>query len=251
VANPIDPAPAPETAPVEEAPYDALNRTTPEGMVLGYIDAVSKGELDRASEYFDLRNIPRSRRAARGVTLAMELQRLLDQGGAFSPRWQLSDDPKGKLDDGLAPEQELVGSLPAPDGAVPIYVARIETTDGVLIWVFSSETVKQIPTLADQLEASHLDKLLPEDLKGRLWRGVPVGHWIAVVILMLLATLAAWLLTRILAWLVPLVTHRNYSLGLQRLLTAASPPVTLFLAVIFFFLTSTLIGVSIIARQLL
>src|SRR5690606_3888368 len=115
---------------------------------------------------------------------------------------------------------------------------------------FSSETVKQIPTLADQLEASHLDKLLPEDLKGRLWRGVPVGHWIAVVILMLLATLAAWLLTRILAWLVPLVTHRNYSLGLQRLLTAASPPVTLFLAVIFFFLTSTLIGVSIIARQL-
>ena len=39
--------------------------------------------------------------------------------------------------------------------------------------------------IADQLEASHLDKLLPEDLKGQLWRGVPVGHWIAVLILML------------------------------------------------------------------
>src|SRR5690606_41387116 len=73
VANPIDPAPAPETAPGEEAPYDALNRTTPEGMVLGYIEAVSKSEHDRASEYFDLRNIPRTRLPARRVTVAMAL----------------------------------------------------------------------------------------------------------------------------------------------------------------------------------
>src|SRR5690606_31534601 len=143
------------------------------------------------------------------------LQRLLDQGGAFSSRWQLSNDPQGELDDGLPPEQEKVGMLPSPHGAAPIHATRIETPESTLIWVFSSETAKQIPELADQLEASHLDKLLPEDLKGRLWRGVPTGHWLAVLILMVLAMLAAWLLTQILTWLIPLLTHRSYSLGLR------------------------------------
>src|SRR5690606_28113676 len=130
--------------PPEPQVYDPLNRTSPEGLVLGFVSAMADGDHDRAAQYFNVSQIPARQLDTRSIELAQSLQQLLDQGGMFAPRWQLSNDPLGILDDDLPPEQEQVGTLPSPDGAKTIYAERVEDPEFGFIWVFASETVSQI-----------------------------------------------------------------------------------------------------------
>lgn len=244
-------AAAPEEAPQTAVPYDPLNRTSPEGMVLGFIAAMAEGDHEKAAQYFNLSKIPARQREKRGPELAQSLQQLLDRGGVFSPRWQLTGDPRGILDDGLPPDQEQVGTLPSPEGVQPIIAERIEDPELGWIWVFSSETVSQIPDLEKQLTSSPLSRLLPQQMSEPVWKGVPLGHWLAALVLAVASTLCAWLLIKLLGVIAPRISRPNASPLVLKVRDAASPPLILLLAVMFFFIAAVLIGLSIIARQYL
>src|SRR3989338_9226743 len=62
-------------------PGDALGRETPRGALTGYLDAVRKGDYERAARYLDLRRIPAAQREAGGPELARELGGVVDQAG--------------------------------------------------------------------------------------------------------------------------------------------------------------------------
>lgn len=237
--------------PAEPVVYDPLHRTSPEGLVLGFLSAMADGDHEKAAQYFNLSNIPARQRSTRGIELAQSLQLLLDQGGMFAPRWQLSNDSLGILDDDLPPEREQVGTLPSPEGAQTIFAERVEDPELGFIWVFSSETVSQIPGLVEQLPGSTLTRLLPESLNEPRWKGVSLGHWVAALTLALASTFCAWLLIKLLGFIAPRLSRANFSPYVRKIRDAASPPLTLILAIIFFFSSAVLIGLSIIARQYL
>lgn len=242
---------SPETEEPPPDTYDPLNRTTPERLVLGFVAAMADGNHEKAAQYFNLNKIPARQRTQRGIELAQNLQQLLDRGGMFAPRWQLSEDPRGVLDDNLPPEQEQVGTLPSPEGTQAILAERIEDEELGWIWVFSSETVSQIPELVEQLPDSTLSRLLPQSLSDPLWKGVSLGHWVAALILALIATFSAWLLVKFLGFLAPRISRAHLRPYVRKIRDAASPPLILILAIMFFFSAAVLVGLSIIARQYL
>ncbi|MDO1450705.1 hypothetical protein Q0590_30810 [Rhodocytophaga aerolata] len=95
-------------AAVPSWPEDSLGRRTPRGAVEGFIQAVANNNYNKAAQYLSLN--PLSQDTLDGGVLAMAMQRLLDQSGNLYAYTFISDEPAGKMNDGLAPNLEQVGT---------------------------------------------------------------------------------------------------------------------------------------------
>ncbi len=58
---------------------------------------------------------------------------------------QINNTPEGRVDDGLAPNMELIGLVDSPSGPVPVELVRTEDGNNRKIWLFSASTVRQNP----------------------------------------------------------------------------------------------------------
>ncbi|MCD0424013.1 mechanosensitive ion channel family protein [Rubrivivax sp. JA1024] len=234
------------TAPAQPAPpTDPLGRETPAGMVAGFIGAAAEQNYDKAAQYLDLSQ----EKNAWGPSVAQQLQRILDRGGVVFSRLRLSDDPAGDQDDGLALDQEKFGLVRTDHGTVDLLAHRVENKDGVKIWLVSPRTVAELPELSRTVVSSWVDKLLPYALRDEYrFAGVPVGHWLAVVVLALLSYAVVWLITGALWWLVFRLRDRGDS-RIRRVLEASAMPIRLFLAAWMLRVAMVLAGVAIVARQ--
>jgi MscS family membrane protein len=232
-------------AATEEKPTDTFGRETPAGMVSGFIDAAAEQNYDKAAQYLDLSQ----EKGAWGPSVAQQLQRILDQGGFVFSRLRLSTDPKGDLDDGLAPEQEKVGAVRTENGLVDLIAQRVDGKDGLKIWLISPRTVSDLPMLSRTVMSSLVDKVLPYSLRDEYRiAGVPVGHWLAVVVLAVLSFSIVWLITAAIFWVVFRLRKRQDS-RIRRVLSASALPIRLFLAAWVLRIALVLTGVSIVARQ--
>ncbi|MEN8158623.1 MAG: mechanosensitive ion channel family protein [Myxococcota bacterium] len=192
------------TAPAAEAPMgpvDEFDRGVPRTALQGYLGAADAGDWERATEYLDLRNLPRGLDASQGPELARQLKVVLDRA-LWIDHAAVSADAEGHADDGLPAYRDHLGRIELPGRKVDLLLQRVRRDDGVRIWKFSNVTVAEIPGLY----ASHgfgplgerLSRLLPE----RRVLGVPVWEWVGVVMLLLASFVVAWLATRLLSIIV-------------------------------------------------
>ncbi len=237
-----------EATPAPPVPEDPLGRTTPRGAFSGYIHAMAEESYDEAAEYLDLSGLPRRIARQGGAEIARRLRIALDQGGDVQPSVALSDQPQGKLNDGLAPHMERIGSVNLRGEVVPLYLERTEETDEPL-WRISSETLKYIPETLDETLHTTVDQLLPSVLIQRKWQGVPIGHWLAMVFLALSAYVVSRLAVAAVIGGARRILRRrfpNYPAGLVQ---AFAQPIRVYLAVMLFVAAAQRAGVSIIVRQ--
>lgn len=229
---------------------DSLGRSNPRGTILGYIDAMSKGYYEKAGQYFDLREIPKNKRAEQGAKLAKILERVLDQKGSLEPGSLLSDGALGFEDDNLDKGVDEVGSFSLGGKTVSVLVERIERKEEGAIWLVSSRTLSELPSDVNGApETFTIDQVLPKILVDNEWNGVPIGHWLAMFLLVVCVYLVAWLVTAVVTATIRLIwreTENQRPLGIIRAFTL---PVRLYLAVWMFFLGAQEIGISIIVRQ--
>ncbi|MEH6388432.1 MULTISPECIES: mechanosensitive ion channel family protein [Pseudomonas] len=229
-------------------PEDPLGRTTPRGAFGGYIHAMAEESYDEAAEYLDLSGLPRRIARQGGAEIARRLRIALDQGGDVQPSVALSDQPEGKLNDGLAPHMERIGSVSLEDEVVPLYLERTQETDEPL-WQISSETLKYLPESLDENLSTTVDQLLPSVLIQRKWQGVPIGHWLAMVLLAVLTYVIARLFVAAVIGAARQILKRrfpNYPAGLVQ---AFAQPIRIYLAVMLFVTAAQNAGISIIVRQ--
>src|SRR5690606_12286766 len=100
------------------------------------------------------------------------------------------------------------------------------------------------------METGLIDRLLPQQLTdGLRLGGVPIGHWLALVALAVVAYLVAWVVTSLAIAVVHRVWRRSRGPGPGRILAAAIVPLRIFLAVWLFAVGAIFIGASVIARQ--
>lgn len=177
----------------EETPADPYGRETPAGTVAGFVAAIGDQDYERAARYLDLRNISSRHRAARGIERARQLQSVLDQRGQLAPRATQSDDPLGRLDDGLPPDRERIGTIRMKDGREDVLLARVERPEGTQ-WLVSRETLAMLPRLAADPGRSLVDRWMPAMLADTVFLGAPLGHWLALVVVTILAYGVAWAL---------------------------------------------------------
>ena len=244
-ARPVSP-PSSEEAPTSEA-ADPYGRDTPEGTVAGFIDALAMDNFERASVYLDLRHRLAATRARAGETLAIQLRDLLDRGGSIIPRAALSNSVSGKLDDGLEPELERVGTLRASDQEVSLLLERVEAETGDT-WLVASDTLRELPGLAAAEDDTLLGRLLPQKLVDTRVGGAPLGHWLALMALAVTAYVMAWLLVGFAlkadAW-----WCRRRHRATRSFVSTLSAPLRLWLAALLITTLAPRIGVSIVVRE--
>jgi MscS family membrane protein len=168
---PADATPAPEPVPV-----DPLGRSTPYGCVFGFLQAVNSNNLSRAVQYLDTK-LPEDKAEA----LAVQLKAVLD-AGLLSGINGLSRDPLGDLNDDLRASRERVGVAETPNGKLDIFLDRVERPQTPAIWLFSAETLAQIPKVHARLETRDYSKYFPAALSRLEFFGLPAWRWLSILI---------------------------------------------------------------------
>jgi MscS family membrane protein len=162
------PAPAPS-----EPPKDGLGRSTPRGTVLGFL-AAHRRDYAGAAKYLNT-----SLEGAAAEELANQLIVVLDR--RLPARLdQASNRVDGSLNDNLPLGEDSVGSVQTSNGPLEILLRRVQRRD-TLIWLFSDETLKQIPEVYSELNSTSPGIALPEWLLKRGWLSVPLWQWIAIL----------------------------------------------------------------------
>jgi len=175
-----------------DAPHDALGRTTPRGTVVGFLTAATDQNYETAIQYLDSRA-----RGRDSVTLARQLFFVLDRK-LPAKLYNVSNEPQGSQSDPLDSRRELVGSVVTENGAVDIYLERVDRPSAGSIWLFSRETLADIPDVYNEINAVSVEHYLPDFLLKRYFRISLFGWTFFFVFLPLLYGLLS-LLNRLLS----------------------------------------------------
>jgi MscS family membrane protein len=236
----------PEPEPDATSVADPFGRDTPRGTITGLLKALAARDYGRAANYFDLPRQAAAGAGEQGAELARQLQATLDRGGTLASFSALSNEPGGRIDDGLPVDSERVGTLGGEE-KVPILLARGEGPAGAPIWRISEQTIRELQSSARAAEAPPATR----EADQVIIVGAPIGDWVLLFGIAAGSFLLFYLISAaILALLRAGVSDRE-SNSVYRLLHAALPPLSLFLAVIGFHFWAGNVEVSIIARQTL
>jgi MscS family membrane protein len=181
------PAAAAGTQPAAPEP---LGRASPWGTVTGFLRAARRDDLARAAEYLEA--APR-----RGGTeaLAGQLFTVLNLGLTVDID-RLSRSPDGDLDDGLPASRERVGAVELRSGTIDILLERFDRPGQNPIWLFTADTLLQVPAAAEELSEFSPEAYLPRALVEITFLSQPLYRWILAPLLLALAWILGSLLAR-------------------------------------------------------
>ena len=166
---------------------DPLGRSTPQGTVVGFLKAMEKEDEERAVDYLDTRQTGK-----RARQLALELRQVLDQG--LSARATgLSSKPEGNLQDDLSASREVVGNVKTKSGEYKIILDRVERESAPPIWLFSSDTLRLIPQIYEEIDVPWVEKLLPAALTESRLAGQSLYRWLLPILMVPVAILFGWI----------------------------------------------------------
>jgi MscS family membrane protein len=161
-----------------EAAYaDPLGRSTPQGTVLGFMKSAAQGNYDQAVQYLDTKMA-----GTRAQKLVDALRAILERG--FSGKLAtLSNKPEGNLDDNLPPSKDRVGTVETSSGSLDILLERVERGNNPPIWLFSAETLKNVPEIYKELDVRNIEPYLPKFLVNTWLLWFPLWKWFLVLLL--------------------------------------------------------------------
>ena len=179
-----------------ERPQDPLGRTTPRGTVVGFMNACNDSTYETASRYLDTRLEPTN-----AAALARKLCVVLDR--RFPAKLiSINNEPEGSLADQFDERRELIGTVASERGNVKIVLERLERGKDSSIWLFSHQTLAEIPDVYDEMNPIPLENVLPEFLIKRYF-GVSLFGWLfafaVIPVFYATVSLVGWLLNPLLA----------------------------------------------------
>lgn len=234
-------------AAAEEIPGDSLGRRSPRGAVEGFINAIGKQNYLRASHYLEI-NKRAWKSDSERIKIVNAFQQLLDRSGDIQTYGFLSNKETGRTDDEIAEGSDLVGTITAGGGDINLIVKNTAPPDTPAIWQFSEQTVEDILSVNEK-DVPVVDRVVPEVLKERKMGGVPTGHWLAVVVLVMVSYLLAWIALATVSFLIKKLWLKAQEDKTSAVIKAFEVPLRLYLAVWIFVSLSQEAGISIIVRQ--
>ncbi|MEL6885573.1 MAG: mechanosensitive ion channel family protein [Pseudomonadota bacterium] len=223
---------------------DPYGRASPRGTVDGYLRAMREADPAKAALFLNTRGLSDTDATRR----AMQLKRLLDDGGYFFLTDEISANPEGNLSDEMSADLEEVGALRSGRREIPLVLERVADPNGGLIWLFSRSTIEGLPELARRARASLLDEILPDDLKTYKVLTVPIGHWLAMVLTAGLAMTAGLVLARIALRAVDWLLSVRIGVDSAIKVDTVAIPLAIAIAVTLYREAVILIGVQVVAR---
>jgi MscS family membrane protein len=196
-AEKAKPAASPKGPVQAEVTYDdPLGRSTPQGTVVGFLKAMQREDYERTADYLDTRQTGK-----RAEQLARELNYILNEAMS-TVTTALSIKPEGNLQDNLPDNRELVGTVKTKRGENKILLERVQKESNPPIWLFSSETLRLVPQIYEDIDIPWLERHLPAAMTETRVAGQPLYRWIIPFVVIPLALFLGWLFTRLLFALV-------------------------------------------------
>jgi MscS family membrane protein len=165
-----------------------LNRTTPSGTVLGFLQAAQNGDYGIAAQYLQM---SAARRQTEGAQLAGKLKYVMDNAFAGSLK-NVSTQPDGVPQEGVPLGRQRLGTMSSGDVEVNLDLVHVSDPSAGKIWLFSSDTLAQVPELYEQAEARRVEHKLPSVLVKHQFVGVPLWQWLALLLALPIAAGAGW-----------------------------------------------------------
>lgn len=170
--------PSEEKSAEPTTPADPYGRTTPRNQQIGLFQALSEKDFQRVAQYLE---VPDQKSEA-AAQKAEAFKEVLDARGTLLPRIGVSMHEEGALDDGLPPDEDKIGEFTEDGTIVPVVIRRVESEDGLKIWLVSKETLARIPDAPSEPQVA-------PDKEGAVAEGEPGDE-----LLLFGAPLKSWLL---------------------------------------------------------
>jgi MscS family membrane protein len=211
---------------------NGVQRGTPRMAMTGFLEACRAGDYPRAAQYLDLSRLNPAARAARGPVLARELKTALDRT-LWVDLDELSDEPDGVQDDGLPPQQDLVGTIDTSKGPVPILVER-GRLGGTPVWTVAAATVARIPALYEEFGHGRLGEYLPNVFFDIRFLDVELWQWMGFLALIVVSVVLSWMITILIVRLLRPIIARSRAWRADRQMGLAVGPLRVIVAVALF-----------------
>lgn len=182
-------------SPDAAATGDPLGRDTPSGTVLGFLQVAQAENYKAGADYLQMSAV---RRQSQGAELAVKLKLLMDRSFVGSLR-RLSSRPEGSPEFGDLNAQTIGTFSSGVEADVPVVLVRVADPSAGKIWLFSADTLSKVPELYDSLEAHQIENRLPRTLVGKVFLGMPLWQWLALLLFLPLAALVGWAIVLALA----------------------------------------------------
>jgi len=234
-------------APVS-GPYDEYNRSTPRSSLIAFILAAKNEDFERAANYLDLRNLAFSE-DIEGEVDGVELVKKLLIVGKRAMKVdleELSDDPKGHLDDGLPSYRDRITTMKTKEGPVDILMQRVPRGDGTYIWKISNATVSLIPELDAEFGYGLIGNRLSEIFPHYIIYGFEVWQIVMMIALLVIGYIVAFVVTFIAVKFLHLFDYFK----VERLQKFIVGPLRFLITIMFFRATFDLIAPSLTARAI-
>lgn len=219
----------------EVALDDPFGRSTPQGTIRGFIKSVDKEDYERAVEYLDTKQPPK-----RAQHLASELEAILNRG-LSGYLLKLSNKPEGDLEDGLKPNRERIGVAKTSNGTYDITLERVQRGSDPPVWLFSSETLRQVPEIYRDLEYDRVDQYIPKFLRDLKLFKYPAWRWIGLMLVLVpLSFFFAWFVTWVLIICLRLIFRRFAETQRKQRIRRMKGPIRVLSLSLGFYITSIL-----------
>ena len=177
-----------------------LDLDTPLGLVESFMAAGEAGEFERASAALDFANIDTSARAMSRRDVTSALYNLLHRSVVID--WAILPDRPDAVDTETSSKDPMAGTARRSvtlaeielDGrSIPIRLAREQAPGGEPVWLFSRQTVANVPALYAVYGPTRFEKSLPSALREQAFWTLAWWEVIALPLILLAAALAALL----------------------------------------------------------
>lgn len=183
------------------------NRRTPRETVRNFVELSEAGEYESSANFLNLTDLPKDERAARGPELARQLGLVVDRQLWID--WAgLSARPDAMQETGPAnhplagqPRRDIGLKMVELNSQVyEIRLGRYKSEGADPVWLFTPQTVENIPVLYDAFGPRLFETYIPSPLKQRIG-GLRAWEWIALPMLLGLLLGLGFVVNRIIRWL--------------------------------------------------
>src|ERR1700739_1953567 len=241
------PSPAPAAPQPAAVPPDPLGRDNPRGCLLGFIKAAQEEDYPLAIQYFQPLTTRKRPSQQDEEELAAQLLAVLNQK-FVGPLDFVSKDPLGRLDDGLPPDQEKISGALGANDPFPILLVRVEDEHGRKLWYFSRTTLAQVPQAYDALTFPEFEKKVPEYLVENRFLFMPYWQWLAIVLFLPIALVAARIATKLMELAVRYWRQVLHQSPIPKAPITQLGPLTYLIALFFHYAFVSYIGTSLLYR---
>ncbi len=217
---------------------------SPRYMFRQFLNVMKRDDLDAAFTYIEF---PRRLGRESKRKIARQLIDVLNKKGQIDVT-DLSNEPNGRLTDGLRPDFEVIGKVDVKNSSIAVTLVQL-TEDDHKVWRFAPEFIDRIPSLAEDMEQSDIEADLPPLLVEHQFRGIKAWQWLGLGLAIVLASLVSRILAIILLRMINL-TSRHFKIVLtNKILKGFIPPFRMLTGLAVFHLALNSVDLNLSIRQ--